>query len=94
MNTHVALVIILLIVIVLGETVLWLLKPWFTYDRGFLVCALAFFLASTILFIAVWRLRAKPPLDGLSKRVRLLQALLCLCAGITTLVFRGWLAYG
>jgi hypothetical protein len=92
MNPHVRLILVILIVIILGESILRLLLPWITYNRLFLACSLAFFVASTTLLVLAWRVRAKGvSVESAGSRVRLLQALFFFCAGIATLVFSHWM---
>jgi len=91
MNAHLRLVFLLLFVIVLGELVLHALRPWFSYQRAFLLCAIAFFIAG--LTLAVLALRESREIDSehyMAPRVRVAQALLLFSAGIATLLFRHW----
>jgi hypothetical protein len=91
MNPHFRLMLVILIVIILGELTLRLLLPWITYNRLFFACAMAFFLASAILLIIAWRVRAKVVSeDNAGVRIRLIQAAFFFCAGIATLAFSHW----
>jgi uncharacterized membrane protein YfcA len=94
MNAHVRLILILLIVIVLGESALRLLLPWLSYDRLFWVCAIAFFLATATLLVLARRSHQNGgSVDDVRPKVRLLQAFFFFCAGVATLVFKTWVLH-
>lgn len=91
MKAHVRLVFFLLIVIVLGELVLRALRPWFSYQRAFSVCAIAFFAAGVTLLILASRAPREADLEHyVAPRIRFLQALFFLSAGVVTLLFSHW----
>jgi hypothetical protein len=91
MKAHLRLAIFLLFVVVTGELVLRALRPWFSYQRAFLVCAVAFFIGGLTLLVLASRARAEVNEEHyVAPRVRIAQALLLFSAGIATLLFSRW----
>ena len=89
MRRHISLIVVVVVFIALIELILWLVRPWFTYDRLYLFGATVFVVASLVSLTQMWRGRGNAVPGSDSPKVHLFRGIFFICIAIAILVFRG-----